>query len=249
MIQLYDIHKTFFKGTEREFCALKGVNLHISKGEFTVLLGANGSGKSTLLNIIAGRLNADQGSVQLEGKHVNNIPEHKRSKWVSRVFQDPLSGTAGDLTILENMRLAFLRTKHKRLTVGCNNKFRNEVKSLVADLNLGLEKKLDQHVGSLSGGQRQALTLLMASVDKSGIILMDEPTSALDPATAQSVLELACNLTAKQGLTTIMVTHNLKDALSVGDRILLMERGSIAKDISGEEKKLLTLNELFTWFS
>ena len=248
MIRLSNIHKYFFKGTNREVHAVRGINLDIDQGTFTVLVGSNGSGKSTLLNLIAGSIAPDTGRIFLEGADVTEQLDHRRSKHVSRVFQDPLAGTADELTVLENFRLASLRTRHAGLQIGMHQDFRDEVTKRVASLQLGLEHKLDQPIGTLSGGQRQALTLLMTVMDRSKILLMDEPSSALDPATAEIVMQLAADLSIQHGLTTVLVTHNLKDAEAYGDRIIMMENGTIKKDLSGPAKKQLSRSEIFAWF-
>ncbi|HMT28384.1 MAG TPA: ATP-binding cassette domain-containing protein, partial [Bacteroidia bacterium] len=194
MIQLLDINKYFFRGTVNEIHALKNISIEIPSGQFVILLGSNGSGKSTLLNCIAGSVIADNGNILVDKTDIVRLSEHKRSPWISRVFQNPLSGTASELSIIENFRLASLRSQSKSLKVGIDNRFRNLVKEKVGQLNLGLEDKLDQPIGGLSGGQRQALTLLMAVMDQTKILLLDEPASALDPRTAELIMKLAVQL-------------------------------------------------------
>lgn len=248
MIRLSNIHKRFFKDTDREVYALRGINLDIERGSFTILIGSNGSGKSTLLNLIAGNLLPDTGRIFINSRDVTEALDHKRSNNVSRVFQDPLAGTASELSVMENFRLAALRSKHKNPTIGLNNEFRKKVIADISQLGLGLEPKVDQPIGTLSGGQRQALTLLMTIMDQTDVLLMDEPSSALDPATAKTVMGLAAQITREHGLTTLLVTHNLKDAETYGDRIIMLENGSVKKDIHGEGKKVLSSAEIFSWF-
>lgn len=248
MIRLSNVHKYFFKGTNREVHALRGINLDITQGSFTILVGSNGSGKSTLLNLIAGSYGPDNGLIFLDGSDVTAHLGHRRSHNVARVFQDPLAGTADELTVLENFRLASLRTRKAGLRIGLQHDFREQVMKQVATLQLDLENKLDQPIGTLSGGQRQALTLLMTVMDRSKILLMDEPSSALDPATAQLVMQLAAELSHQHGLTTLLVTHNLKDAETFGDRIIMMENGTIKKDLEGAAKKQLSRTDIFNWF-
>ena len=248
MIDIQRLHKTFSAGNANAVVALHDVSLHIPRGEFVVLLGANGSGKSTLLNCIAGMVTADSGNILLDGQDVTRLPEFKRSRWVSRIFQNPSSGTSPDLTLLENYRLAALRTRHFGLRIGTTAEFRRTVQEHVASLGLQLEDKLDQKMGTFSGGQRQALSLLMAVADQAKVILLDEPTAALDPRTANLVMELADKLIRQHELTAILITHQLKDALRYGDRILLLSDGKIGRDLRGEERKSLHINDLLHWF-
>jgi putative tryptophan/tyrosine transport system ATP-binding protein len=248
MIQLTDIHKWFFKGTDREVHALRGINMVLDPGSFTIVIGANGSGKSTLLNLIAGNIISDTGTIEMNGVDVTKLKDHERSHHVSRVFQDPFVGTASELTVLENFRLASLRSRKKSLSTGLNSSFKATVMDLVRPLELGLEHKLNQPIGTLSGGQRQALTLLMTTMDHSDILLLDEPTSALDPNTSNLIMKLANTISKDRMLTTVLVTHNLKDAEMYGDRILMMENGAIAKDVSGSQKDNLKSADLFSWF-
>jgi len=248
MIEIKSLYKTFNAGRVNEVKSLQNVNLSINKGDFLILLGANGSGKSTLLNSISGSILAESGSIEIEGIDVSRFPEYKRSPWIARVFQNPLSGTASDLTILENFRLATLRTQSKNLKIGINNKFKSLVKDRVALLGMGLEHKLDQPIGTLSGGQRQALTLLMCVMDDLKILLLDEPTAALDPRSAQLVMQTADKVIRDFDLTAIMVTHNMKDALAYGNRIVQMNDGKVARDISTEQKSKLAVADLYEWF-
>lgn len=248
MIRLVNLHKRFFAGTDREIHALKGVNLELQKGSFTVLVGSNGSGKSTLLNLIAGSIRADEGKIEINGTDVTRLTAHQRSPLISRVFQDPLMGTVSELTVLENFRLAALRGKTKGLSIGANREFESIVKEKIREIGLGLENKIHQPMGTLSGGQRQALTLTMSVMDQSSLLLMDEPSSALDPATADTIMRLAQKITNQHQLTTLLVTHNLKDAIQYGTRILLMQSGVIAKDLNEDQKKALQPQELINWF-
>jgi putative ABC transport system ATP-binding protein len=247
MINLTGIHKTFNKGKANEVKALNGLDLQIAKGEFVVIVGSNGSGKSTLLNIITGSISPSLGTVLLDGKDVTGLPEYERSKWIARVFQNPLSGTAPDLSILDNFRLAALRTSKKGLSIGINAEFTKQVKERIASLNMGLENKINQAMGTLSGGQRQALTLLMSVMDSCDILLLDEPTAALDPRSADIVMKTADKLIKDFKLTAILITHNLKDAYTYGTRIIQMAEGGIIHDIA--DKPSVKQTDLFEWFS
>jgi putative ABC transport system ATP-binding protein len=249
MIEIKDLYKTYNKGTVTEVKALNNVNLTITKGEYAVIVGSNGSGKSTLLNIIAGSVLPTTGTVLLNNEDVTRYPDYRRSKWIARVFQNPLSGTASGLSIIDNFRLAAIRTRSKPLSVGINEKFVKDVREKVATLGLGLENKLNQQMGTLSGGQRQALTLLMGVMDTCQILLLDEPTAALDPRSAAIVLETADKLIKDFRLTAILITHNLKDAFVYGNRLIQMGEGNIMRDISKENKLTLNQNDLFQWFS
>jgi len=248
MIRLDNISKTFNKGEANEVAALKSISLEIKEREFVVLVGGNGSGKSTLLNTIAGRVLADSGKIFLDDIDITKLKEHKRSKWIARIFQDPLTGTAPDLSILENFRLASLRTQKKNLSIGTGKKFQEEVKEKISQLGLGLETRLNRPMNSLSGGQRQALTLVMAIMSEAKIILLDEPSSALDPKTAVLMMESAQKIIRDYGLTAVLVTHNIKDALLYGDRIIHVHDGSIARDIQGSAKSSLQPAEVAEWF-
>ena len=248
MITLQHIHKVFNDGTDREVAAVKDVSLIIQKEEFVTMIGANGSGKSTLLNLIAGSLIPDEGSIMIGDQNITSLPEHKRCKWIARVFQNPLAGTASDLSVLENFRLASIRTQSKSLAIGTHVTFRNMVKSKIETLGLGLENKLEQPMGTLSGGQRQALTLLMAVMDDAEILLLDEPTAALDPKTAALIMQIADNLVRTFHLTAILVTHNLKDALNFGTRIIQLHEGSISRDIQKKNVANLSISNVYEWF-
>lgn len=249
MITLNSVNKTFNRGKASAVTAIKNVSLNIAAGEFVVIVGSNGSGKSTLLNLVAGSVYADEGTVQINGNNVTRVADHERSKWVARVFQNPLSGTAPDLSIIDNFRLAAIRTKRKGLSVGVNAGFRDKVKGHIATLGMGLENKLEQPMGTLSGGQRQALTLLMSVMDSCKVLLLDEPTAALDPRSAETVMRTADQLIRDFNLTAILITHNLKDAYQYGTRLIQMDEGAIVRDASVQEKKTLTQNDIFSWFS
>ena len=248
MISIRGISKTFNPGTGSEVKALSDVSLEIAAGEFVILLGSNGSGKSTLLNAVAGSVIPDSGTIVVDGHDITTFPEYKRSKWISRVFQDPMAGTAPDLSIVDNFRLASLRTSNKGLRLGVNGTFKEFVKDQLATLGLGLENKLLNPVGSLSGGQRQAITLLMAAMDGSVVMLLDEPTAALDPKTADQVMQLTEKLIMEHGITAILVTHNLKDAVQYGSRIVLMSAGKIERDIDKKNDVVKSSAELLSWF-
>lgn len=248
MIQLDNISKTFNKGKANEVVALQDVSLSIAQGEFTVIVGANGSGKTTLLNSVAGTVLPDTGTITIDGTDVTRLPDYARSRWVARIFQNPLLGTAADLSIIDNFRLAALRTKSKGLAIGKTAAFKVEVADRIAMLGMGLENKLEQPMGTLSGGQRQALTLVMSVMDDCKILLLDEPTAALDPRSASVVMQTADELVKKYALTAILVTHNLKDAAQYGSRILQMAEGAVIKDIAAPKKGELKQSELFNWF-
>lgn len=248
MIRLENIHKTFNAGQVNEVQALRGVSLDIEEKQFAVIIGANGSGKSSLLNLIAGGFKPDKGNIYLDGQEVSRLPDHKRSSWVARIFQDPLKGTAPDLSVLDNFRLAALRTKRKGLKIGINAKFRQAVQDKIALLEMNLEDKLEQKMGSLSGGQRQALSLIMAIMDDSSILLLDEPTAALDPRSAKIIMQKAAKIIADFELTAVLVTHDLRDAQTYGNRLLQMQEGCLLRDLNAEAKSQLELNDIFAWF-
>ncbi|MDX2304316.1 MAG: ATP-binding cassette domain-containing protein [Microscillaceae bacterium] len=249
MIELRDVSKAFNRGNANEIKALNHVSLSVSQGEYLVLVGSNGSGKSTLLNAIAGAFGIDQGSIFLDNQNVTQLKDFARSAWIARIFQNPLSGTAPDLSILDNFRLAALRTRSKSLRIGITNQFKKEVQNKIALLGMGLENKLHQKMGDLSGGQRQALTLIMAIMDEAKILLMDEPSAALDPKSAENLMEKAALIRKEFNLTLILVTHDLKDAHRYGHRIIQMQEGRIHRDLSGAEKSELNLTDLFQWFA
>ncbi|MFI5185094.1 MAG: ABC transporter ATP-binding protein [Chitinophagales bacterium] len=248
MISFKNISKVFNKGEANEVTALRNIHLHIQKGEYVVIIGANGSGKTTLLNILSGAEKVSGGKVIIDGKDVTNLTEFKRSKWIARVFQNPYTGTASELTILDNFRLAALRTQRKKLTIGVNAAFRNKVQDMVAKLNMGLENKIDQLMGSLSGGQRQALTLLMSVMDEANILLLDEPAAALDPKSSALILELADQLIKEFHLTVLCITHNLKDTQQYGTRLIQFQEGNLVRDLNAEQKSKIVLQDMFRWF-
>lgn len=249
MIGINNIHKVFNRGKANQVNAVNGISLQINRGEFVVIVGTNGSGKTTMLNLLAGSIIPTSGTIAINGADVTRLPEHKRSRWVARVFQNPLSGTASDLSILDNFRLAAIRTKPKGLSIGIDDAFKKQVKEKIATLGMGLENKTGQPMGSLSGGQRQALTLLMSIMDTCDILLLDEPSAALDPRSADLVMRTADNLVKTFGLTAILVTHNLKDAYNYGNRIIQMGEGLILKDFDAVKKAKLQQNDLFAWFA
>lgn len=249
MIKLENISKTFNRGKANEVKAIEDLSLTISAQDYVVIVGANGSGKSTLLNLIAGSTLPGSGVIEIDNHPVTHLHDYQRSRWIARVFQNPLSGTAPDLSILDNFRLAALRTQSKGLRIGTNTAFKQQVQEKIALLDMGLEKKLMQPMGTLSGGQRQALTLLMSVMDECKILLLDEPTAALDPRSARLVMETADKLIADFKLTAILITHNLKDAHTHGNRLIHMAEGKVIKDFSSEKKLNLTQNDLFEWFS
>jgi putative ABC transport system ATP-binding protein len=248
MIRLENVSKTFNRNTANENSVLDHFNLEFRKNEFTVMIGGNGSGKSTILNLIAGSVKPDSGNIILDGNNITSLPDYKRSKYISRIFQDPLAGTAPELSVLENFRLASLRSGKKNAVLGINSSFRKKITDRVAGIGLGLENKIDQPVGSLSGGQRQALTLLMATADQTELLLLDEPVAALDPRTAETVMNLANDLIRKLNLTAIMVTHSMKHAVEFGDRTIMLKNGQISKDLNAKERMNVGLKDLYDWF-
>jgi putative ABC transport system ATP-binding protein len=248
MIALQHITKVFHKGEVNEVTALHDISLTIEKGEFVVVIGSNGSGKTTLFNILAGAESCTGGKIIIDGHDVTRLPEYKRSQWIARVFQNPLSGTAPELSIIDNFRLAALRTTSKKLVIGVNDAFKKQVRDKIATLGMGLENKVEQQMGALSGGQRQALTLLMSVMDKTDILLLDEPTAALDPRSANTVLQTADKLIKEYQLTAILITHNLKDAYQYGSRLIQMREGKIILDLAADKKINLKQAELYEWF-
>ena len=249
MLKITNIHKTFNKGTINEKVALNGVNLTLNEGDFVTVIGGNGAGKSTLLNSVCGVFGVDSGTIEIDGVDVTKLPEHKRAKFLGRVFQDPMMGTAADMQIEENMSLAYRRGQKRGLGWAITAKERKIYKEMLSELGLGLENRMTSKVGLLSGGQRQALTLLMAVIKKPKVLLLDEHTAALDPKTAAKVLELSEKFITESNLTTMMITHNMKDAIAHGNRLIMMHEGRIIYDVSGEEKKNLTVENLLKKFA
>ncbi|MDD6239513.1 MAG: ABC transporter ATP-binding protein [Oscillospiraceae bacterium] len=249
MLKIDHIVKVFNAGTVNEKTALNGLTLHLDEGDFCTVIGGNGAGKSTMLNAVAGVFQVDQGSIVIDGIDVTKLPEHKRAKYIGRVFQDPMTGTAATMQIEENLALAKRRGKKRSLRPGITKAEREEYKELLKILDLGLEDRLTSKVGLLSGGQRQALTLLMASLVKPKLLLLDEHTAALDPKTAAKVLEATEKIVNRDHLTTLMITHNMKDAIAHGNRLIMMKDGQVILNISGEEKKKLTVEDLLEKFN
>ena len=248
MLDVKNIRKTFNPGTVNEKTALNGVSLTLGDGEFVTVIGGNGAGKSTLLNAVAGVWPVDSGSISIGGTDVTKLPEHKRAKYIGRVFQDPMMGTAATMQIEENLALAARRGRKRTLRPGIGRDEREEYRELLKILDLGLEDRLTSKVGLLSGGQRQALTLLMAALRKPDLLLLDEHTAALDPKTAAKVLDATERIVGRDRLTTLMITHNMKDAIVHGNRLIMMYEGRIALDIAGEDKKKLTVEQLLAKF-
>lgn len=249
MLEMKNIYKTFNPGTVNEKCALRGLNLKLNDGDFVTVIGGNGAGKSTMLNAAAGVWPVDEGTILIDGTDVTHLPEYKRARFVGRVFQDPMMGTAPTMQIIENLALAGRRGQRRGLGWGITKEERQKYQELLQKLDLGLEDRLTSKVGLLSGGQRQALTLLMASLKKPKLLLLDEHTAALDPKTAAKVLELSDRIVEENHLTTMMVTHNMRDAIAHGNRLIMMYEGRIVIDVSGEKKKKLTVAELLALFS
>ena len=249
MLEICSINKTFNPGTVNANHALKDLSLHLAEGESIAVIGGNGAGKSTLLNAVAGVWGVDSGSIQLDGIDITHLPEFKRAKYIGRVFQDPMMGTAANMQIEENLALAARRGGRRSLRIGITKAERDQFREMLKILGLGLEDRLTDKVGLLSGGQRQALTLLMATLQKPKLLLLDEHTAALDPKTAAKVMEVTRTLVNQDQLTTLMITHNMRDAIEYGDRLLMMYGGRIVVDIAGEEKKHLTVEHLLNLFS
>lgn len=249
MLEMKAVKIVFHAGTVNEKTALAGVDLHLAPGEFMTVIGGNGAGKSTLLNCVSGAYAPTSGEIWIDGQNVTHMPEHRRAKLLGRVFQDPMMGTAGNMWIEENLALALRRGQKRGLRWGITQKEREMFKEQLRRLDLGLEDRLSTKVKLLSGGQRQALTLLMATLQKPKLLLLDEHTAALDPKTARKVLELSEQIIEEHGLTSLMVTHNMRDAIRYGNRLIMMHDGSVAVDVSGEEKKKLTVEALLERFS
>ena len=249
MLEIKNVFKTFNAGTINEKRALNGVNLTLNDGDFVTVIGGNGAGKSTLMNAIAGVFGVDSGHIIIDGVDVTALPEYKRAQYIGRVFQDPMMGTAATMQIEENLALAARRGAKRTLRIGITKAEREAYREQLKILGLGLEARLTAKVGLLSGGQRQALTLLMATLKKPKLLLLDEHTAALDPKTAEKVLEATERIVAKDKLTTVMITHNMRDAIAHGNRLIMMYDGKILIDVSGEEKKNLTVEQLLSLFS
>jgi putative ABC transport system ATP-binding protein len=249
MLDIKNIYKTFNAGTVNEKRALNGVSLHLAPGDFVTVIGGNGAGKSTMLNAITGVFGIDEGRILIDGVDVTHLPEYKRAQFIGRVFQDPMMGTAATMQIEENLALAARRGKTRNLRVGITKAEREEYMEQLKILDLGLENRMTAKVGLLSGGQRQALTLLMATLRKPKLLLLDEHTAALDPKTAAKVLEATEKIVRKDNLTTLMITHNMRDAIAHGNRLVMMYEGRVVVDVSGEEKKKLTVEQLLNLFS
>lgn len=248
MLELKNIYKTFNAGTVNEKMALRGLNLTLENGDFVTVIGGNGAGKSTMLNAIAGVWPVDQGQILIGDADVTKLPEYKRAKYLGRVFQDPMTGTAATMEIQENLALALRRGDSRTLKAGITKKEHAKYREMLATLGLGLEDRMTSKVGLLSGGQRQALTLLMATLKKPKLLLLDEHTAALDPKTAAKVLQTTDMIVNRDNLTTLMITHNMKDAIAHGNRLIMMMDGNIILDIRGEEKKKLTVADLLHKF-
>ena len=248
MLEIQNVHKTFNLGTINEKVALNGVNLNLNPGDFVTIIGGNGAGKSTTLNAIAGVWPIDEGKIIVDGVALTRLSEHKRAVHLGRVFQDPMIGTASTMSIEENMAIAARRGEHRGLRWGISRKEREKYKEQLKELNLGLEERLSSKVGLLSGGQRQAITLLMAAMKKPKLLLLDEHTAALDPKTAAKVLEISDKIIEENQLTAMMVTHNMKDAIAHGNRLIMMHEGRVIYDVSGEEKKKLHVSDLLAKF-
>ncbi len=249
MLELKSISKTFNPGTINEKKALRELSLHLKPGDFVTVIGGNGAGKSTMLNAVAGVWPVDSGSILIDGIDITGQPEFKRASYIGRVFQDPMMGTAPNMQLEENLALALRRGKRRGLRWGVTSAEREDYRERLKSLGLGLEDRLTVKVGLLSGGQRQALTLLMASLQKPKLLLLDEHTAALDPATAAKVLELSDKIVQENKLTTLMITHNMKDAISHGNRLIMMNEGKIILDVEGDEKKKLTKRDLMDKFA
>ncbi|WP_404428217.1 ABC transporter ATP-binding protein [Sutcliffiella horikoshii] len=248
MLHLTQINKIFNEGTLDEKNALDTINLSLKKGDFVTIIGSNGAGKSTLMNMISGVLTPDTGKVEIDGRNVTYMAEHRRAKYIGRVFQDPMAGTAPTMTIEENLAMAYSRNKNRTLKMGVTKKRKTYFKEVLETLHLGLENRLSAKVGLLSGGERQALSLLMATFTEPDILLLDEHTAALDPSRAELITNITKEIVADKGLTTLMVTHNMQQALDLGNRLIMMDKGQIILEVGEEEKKSLTIERLLAEF-
>lgn len=249
MLILEKVNKYFFRNTQDERWAVRNVSLEVQEGDFITVVGSNGAGKTTLLNLISGTYFPDSGRILIDGHDVTSVPAHERARYLGRVFQNTFQGTASSLTIEENLAIAYLRGKRKSIRFAINERMREYFRERLAEIGLGLERRLRERVGLLSGGQRQALALLMATFGDPKILLLDEHTANLDPKTGEKIMELTTRLIMENSLTAIMVTHNLQDALQYGNRTLMMDEGEIVLDLSGEERKRMTIEELLDRFS
>ena len=248
MLEIQNVSKTFNAGTVNQKTALNGLSLKLNEGDFVTVIGGNGAGKSTMLNAVAGVWPVDEGKILIDGVDVTRLSEHQRAAYIGRVFQDPMTGTAATMQIEENLALAARRGKRRTLRIGITKAEREQYRELLKTLDLGLEDRLTARVGLLSGGQRQALTLLMATIQKPKLLLLDEHTAALDPKTASKVLNLTEEIVDENHLTTLMVTHNMNDAIRMGNRLIMMSDGHVIYDVAGEEKKNLTVPDLLKKF-
>ena len=248
MLEIKNVHKTFNPGTINEKKALNGIDLTLNEGDFVTVIGGNGAGKSTMLNMVAGVYPVDCGSIVIDSVDVTKLPEHKRAKYIGRVFQDPMTGTAANMQIIENLALASRRGSHRGLGAGVKRKEKEEYKEVLKHLDLGLEDRLTSKVGLLSGGQRQAVTLLMATLRKPKLLLLDEHTAALDPGTAEKVLNLTTKIVDENKITCLMITHNMQSALELGNRTIMMDSGRVIFDAANEERDGLTVNDLLEKF-
>lgn len=249
MLKITNLRKTFHPGTVNAKKALNGINLTLNDGDFVTVIGGNGAGKSTLLNAICGVFRPDSGKIEIDGIDITHLPDYKRAKYFGRVFQDPMKGTAPDMEIAENLAIAARRGKKRKLIRGVTKAERVVLREKLAELDLGLEDRLSSKVGLLSGGQRQAVTLLMATLEKPKLLLLDEHTAALDPKTAGKVLEITEKIVNENNLTTLMITHNMRDAIRYGNRLIMMHEGRVIVDVSGDEKKKLTVEYLLELFT
>ena len=248
MLEIKNVHKTFNPGTINEKKALNGIDLTLNEGDFVTVIGGNGAGKSTMLNMIAGVYPVDCGSIVIDGVDVTKLPEHKRAKYIGRVFQDPMTGTAANMQIIENLALASRRGSRRGLGAGVKRKEKEHYKEVLKHLDLGLEDRLTSKVGLLSGGQRQALTLMMSTINPPKILLLDEHTAALDPGTAEKVLNLTTQIVDENKITCLMITHNMQSALDLGNRTIMMDKGRVVYDVANEERAGLTVPDLLEKF-
>jgi putative ABC transport system ATP-binding protein len=248
MLKIKSVNKVFNQNSPDEHKALNNLSLSVSKGEFVTIIGGNGAGKSSFFNIISGNLICDSGKIELEGEDITYMPEHKRAAYIGRIFQDPMKGTSPNLTICDNLIIAYMRSIKKNIMSVPSKKEKNFVRERLANLNLGLENRMNTKIGLLSGGQRQAVTLVMATLVKPKLLLLDEHTAALDPLSAKSVLELTNKIIEDNSITTLMITHNISSALALGTRTIMLDSGSVAIDIMGDERKKLTVQEVLEKF-